>query len=84
MGEQYAVSIAKFLKWMFIVVSIPLFIQAFQGLINQETATGSPRGVGELVIGQDATALGWNALGSAAICLIISLLIWYFWERNED
>ncbi len=80
-------SLAGVFKWFFLIASIPLVMQAYQGIVVKETSSnaGSRRGqAGEFLTGNQAVAKGWEALGGAGLCWLIAAAIWYFWQRNEE
>lgn len=77
-------SLAGVVKWILIISSMPLFVKAWQGLIQHKSATNYGRTTGDLLEGGEAIAYGWQSLGLALLLLGVAYLVWRFWQENED
>jgi hypothetical protein len=71
-------------KWFLVVASLPMFVKAWQGLVQKKSATSSGRRTGDLLTGDAAVAYGWQALAAGLTALGIAWALWFFWQRHED
>jgi len=83
-SNDSGLSLAAVIKWICIIVSLPFFVNAFNGIVHKQGATGGPRSVGMPLEGADAVKWGLLNLLYAVLCLVAAWLIWRFWQQNED
>jgi len=75
------------IKWLLVIMSLPCFIKAWQGIIDRQTATGYGRGdagTTQLLTGGVAIRYGLLNLLFAALFIAAAWAIWYFWQQYED
>ena len=82
-----SLSLPGVFKWILLIISIPLLIKAFQGIVLRSTQTGFAGrfgSVGDALRGKEAVLEGLEAFGYAAICIIGAWALWFFWQQHED
>lgn len=72
------------IKWMLVIAALPLFLKAWQGMVERKTATGSGRRVGDLLTGDAAFRFGLESLWAALVCLVLAWALWFFWQSHEE
>ena len=81
--NDFGLSIPTVIKWLLVIVSIPLLFRAYEGIFKQEVATGG-RVPDRLLVADEAVRYGFWMLGGAVVCLLVAWAIWKFWEPNID
>jgi hypothetical protein len=76
-------SIAGIVKWILLLMTLPLLVKVWQGLVLHQTTDNSGR-FGQLVTGGAAVREGLLSLIYLCLCLAGAWAIWYFKQRNED
>lgn len=84
MQNTTGLSFAGLIKWICILSCAVFLYKSYQGLIQQEIATGGGRSVGEYLTGDEAVRFGLECLGTAAGFGAAAWAVWFFWQRNEE
>ena len=84
MRNSTGISVAGFIKWFFIINSAVFLFKAYQGLIQQKTASGGGRHVGAYLTGNEAVMMGLQHLGFGIVSGAIAWALWFFWQRHEE
>jgi hypothetical protein len=76
-------SLAGIVKWILLIITLPLMVKVWQGLVMHQTTNYSGR-FGALLTCGAAIREGLLSLLYSCLCFTAAWAIWYFQQRNED